>query len=194
MVAILMAQWGCANTEPTKFYVLNSLKSTASEVKTQKNTAPVVLGIGPLKLPEYLDQPQILTSSGGNELEYSEFHHWAEPLKDNFSRVLGENLSVLIPTNQIHLFPWRRSAGVNYHLEFNVIDFQGNLGGDSILNVRWALYGKEGGKALVLKKSTYSQSTSGEGFEAMVLGMNLTLEQFSRDIVKSIRPLLPPAK
>lgn len=192
MIALLIWQWGCAHTESAKFYVLNSLTGSHSETKTEEIRPKAVLGIGPINLPEYLDRPQIMTRTGGNELEYTEFHQWAEPLKDNFARVLGENLSVLIETNQIHQFPWRRSAEIDYQLKVDVINFDGNLEGDSVLTVRWTLYGKDPDKALILKKSTFRQTTSGKDFEAMVSALNQTLEQFSRVVEKAIHSLASP--
>lgn len=192
VIVLLVGQWGCAHTESAKFYILNSMAGTPSEIQTEENKLKVVLGIGPIKLPEYLDRPQIMSRTGGNELEYTEFHQWAEPLKDNFARVLGENLSVLIPTNQIYLFPWRRSAGIDYQLEVDVISFEGSLEGDSVLTVRWTLYGKDRDKALILEKSTFKQTATGKDYEAMVSALNQTLEQFSRVIEKAIHSFISP--
>jgi len=192
VTALLIWQWGCAHTESAKFYVLNSLTAADSEIRKEENHAKVVLGIGPINLPEYLDRPQIMSRTGGNELEYTEFHRWAEPLKDNFARVLGENLSVLIDTNRIYQFPWRRSVGIDYQLEVDVINFEGSLGGDSFLTVRWTLYGKDRGKALILKKSTFKQTATGKDYEAMVSALNQSLDQFSRVVEKAIQSLMSP--
>jgi len=123
---------------------------------------------------------------------FSLFHQWAEPLKDNFSRVLGENLSVLIDTNRIYKFPWRRSAEIDYQLKVDVINFDGNLEGDSVLTVRWTLYGKDREKPLILEKSTFKQTTTGKNYEAMVSALNQTLEQFSRVVEKALDSLISP--
>lgn len=192
VIALLIWQWGCAHTESAKFYVLNSLPPSDSEIRTEEKRTNVVLGIGPINFPEYLDRPQIMTRTGGNELDYTEFHQWAEPLKDNFSRVLGENLSVLIDTNRIYKFPWRRSAEIDYQLKVDVINFDGNLEGDSVLTVRWTLYGKDRDKPLILEKSTFKQTTTGKDYEAMVSALNQILEQFSRVVEKALHSLISP--
>jgi len=191
-VVLLIWQWSCAHTESARFYVLNSLPGVHSENTMKENPAKVVLGIGPIKLPEYLDRPQIMSRSGGNELEYTEFHQWAEPLKDNFARVLGENLSVLIPTNRIYFFPWKRSAGIDFQLEVDVIRFEGSLEGDSFFTVRWTLYGKDRSQPLLLEKSTFRQTPAGKDYEAMVSALNQTLEQFSRVVAKAIHSFISP--
>ena len=190
ILIVLLLQFGCAHSQSAKFYVLNSLTDSPMENKTERFPNTIVLGIGPINLPEYLDRPQIMTRTGGNELKYTEFHQWAEPLKDNFARVLGENLSVLIDTNRIHQFPWRRSADIDYQLKVDVINFDGNLEGDSVLNVRWSLHGKDGGKALVIQKSAFKQAPTGRDYQAMVSAMNKTLEQFSRVVEDAIHSLM----
>jgi uncharacterized lipoprotein YmbA len=192
ITALLILPGGCAHTESAKFYVLNSLTGSNAVIKPEAGHNKLTLGIGPINLPEYLDRPQIMTRTGGNELEYTEFHQWAEPLKDNFARVLGENLSVLMDTNRIHQFPWRRSAEIDYQLTVDVINFDGNLEGNSVLTVRWTLYGKDRDKALILQKSTFKQAATGKDYQAMVSALNKTLEQFSRDVENAIHSLISP--
>ena len=192
VTVLLVWQWGCGHTESAKFYVLNSLTGSSAEIKTVESHTKLVLGIGPINLPEYLDRPQIMIRTGGNELEFTEFHQWAEPLKDNFARVLGENLSVLLDTNRIHQFPWRRSAEIDYQLKVDVINFDGNLEGESVLTVRWTLYGKGPEKVLFQKKSTFKQAATGKDYGAMVSALNKTLEQFCGVVEKTIHSLITP--
>ncbi len=47
-----------------------------------------------------------MTRVGGNALRLAEFDQWAAPLGDNFTRVLAENLVMLIPTERVAIFPW----------------------------------------------------------------------------------------
>ena len=192
ILVLLFYAFGCAaHTDPSRFYVLNAI--TDPQPAGPGERTGVVLGIGPIQLPEYLDRPQIMTRNSENELEYTEFHHWAEPLKDNFSRVLGENLSVLVPTNRIFYFPWRRSAGINFHVAVDVIRFEGTLGGNSLLTVRWTLYGmdeREREQVLAMKKSTFQAAAQGEDYNATVAALNQTLEQFSREVSQTLRAAL----
>ncbi len=188
----LILALGCAHTELSRFYVLNALPASAIHKEARDD---VVLGIGPIAMPEYLDRPQILTRTEGNELDYTEFHQWAEPLKDNFSRVLGENLSVLVPTNRIFLFPWRRASKVNHKVAADVIQFEGALGGTSTLAVRWTLYRIDGNvkeTVLAMKKSVYQAQAAGADYNATVSALNETLEAFSREVALTLRTHIPP--
>ncbi|UCC31474.1 MAG: membrane integrity-associated transporter subunit PqiC [Phycisphaerales bacterium] len=44
--------------------------------------------------------------TSGHRLTLAEFDRWAEPLAFGFSRVLAENLSALLLTDRVLLFPW----------------------------------------------------------------------------------------
>ena len=197
LCALLVLALGCAHTEQSRFYVLNSLAASGAQNAERQD---VVLGIGPIKMPEYLDRPQIMTRTEGNELDYTEFHKWAEPLKDNFSRVLGENLSTLIPTNRIFFFPWRRAAQVNHKIAADVIRFEGALGGVSTLSVRWTLYriddkGRENG-ARHEKIRVRSRQATGPDYNSTVSALNQNLEAFSREVAAGacaliLQPLHP---
>ena len=64
------------------------------------------LGIGPIKFPGYLDRQEIVVRSAQNRLMFLSTDRWAEPLQENFSRVLSENLALLLDTDLIIIYPW----------------------------------------------------------------------------------------
>jgi uncharacterized lipoprotein YmbA len=148
------------------------------------------IGIGPINLPEYLDRPQIVTRIGENEHQLDEFNQWAESLTFSIARVLGENLSILLATDNIFLFPWRGSTQIDYQVKVGVIRFTGTPGGNAVLDVLWTIYKGNDAKELIdMKKSSFSQSTGGEGYEALVSAQNKMLEDFSREIAETIKAL-----
>jgi hypothetical protein len=48
-----------------------------------------------------------VTGDTHNELQSDTFSQWAEPLETNFARVLAENLSVLLTTERVAVYPWQ---------------------------------------------------------------------------------------
>ena len=91
---------GCVNLgkgtqQTTKFYVLHSLYSAQEDTQTPKVKSDLVVGVGPVQLPQYVNRPQIVTRTGRNELEVAPFARWGEPLEENYSRVLAENLTTI---------------------------------------------------------------------------------------------------
>jgi len=189
-IATLVLLSGClGRSQPTKFYLLQSIpRPQTGEMVTAKEGLRI--GIGPIQIPEYLDRPQIVTRIGENEHQLDEFNQWAENLTFSIARVLGENLSILLSTDNIFLFPWRGSTQLDYQVKVGVIRFSGTPGGNAVLDVLWTIYrGNDAKELLDMKKSSFSRSTGGEGYEALVSAQNKMLEDFSREIAGAITAL-----
>jgi uncharacterized protein len=178
---------GCAGTSaPSKFYLLNSIDGAGTEQKIEGPGA-VSIGIGPIKFPQYLDRPQIVTRMGRNELKLGEFHRWGEPLKDNFSRVLMENLSKLLSTNRVFILPWGTSIPVDYRIMIDVARFDSEMDGKSILNARWVVFSLKDDKVVELRASSFQESASGNTYEARVEAMSKTMADLSREMADVIK-------
>jgi uncharacterized protein len=184
--AFLVILGGCAHTDPARFYVLHSLSSSETDKQVIATVHDVPIVIGPIELREHLDRPQIVTRVSSNELKISEFDQWAESLKNNISRVLAENISILLSTEDVFVYPWRRSELIEYQVVMEVIRFDGILGGNVVLDTHWAILTGDEGKMLLVKKSSYSRPTGGENYQALVAAKSQTLADFSRDIAQAI--------
>ena len=191
----LIALGGCAGTQPTRFYVLSSLpRSETNQAESVKGG--VAVGIRPVAFPKYLDRPQIVTRAGRNQLDIAEFDQWAEPLKNNFGNVIAENLSILVPTNRIAVFPWTKSTPIDYQVSVEVTRFEASAGEDCLLTARWSIMGKNGKKLILRRKSKFNEPLAGGGdpggrqdFKATVSAMNRALESLSREIADAIKGL-----
>ncbi len=185
---LLMVLAGCAaGTESARFYTLTPVTGSDTEGLSEKVGQDVSVGVGPIKIPGYLDRPQIVTSSNRNKIKMAEFDRWAGPLKDSFARVLSENLSILLSTDRVFLFPWRGSIPIDYHIGVEVIQFDGELGGNASVTVRWAIFGGNDKKMLAMKKSSFSEPAGAQGYEALVAAQSRALGRLSRDIAVAIK-------
>src|SRR5512147_2950173 len=153
---------GCASTPPTRFFVLSS-SPNFEKVGNREGERCFAIGIGPVKLPEYLNQPEIVTRMTQNELRLDEFAKWAEPLEDNISRALAENLSSLLCTQSIAIFPWKGGTPIDYRIDVHVIQMDGMLGKSVLLDVSWSITDGTDRKKLprMTKRSTYREPTGG---------------------------------
>jgi hypothetical protein len=148
--------------------------------------------VGPITLPKYLDRPQIVTRVSPNQLTLGEFDRWAEPLQDNVSRVLAENLALLIPTDQILVQAWPRSATLDYQVQVEVLHFDGWLGGESALIARYSVLDRTE-RALFNRMVHLQAPTGGRDYEAMVVALNQMLDTLSRDLAVAIQRLVSRA-
>ena len=187
IVALLMHLAGCASSAPTRFYVLSPLPGAKAESQTLKDEGCIAIGIGPVELPAYLDRPQIVTRVSENELNLAEFDKWAEPLKDNFSRVLVENLSTLLCADAISIFPWKGPTPIDYQVEVTVIRMDGNVGGNASLVARWAIFRENDRKMLLTRQSSFSRLLSSQGYKALVSAQSRAIADLSREIAEAIK-------
>lgn len=116
----------------------------------------------------------------------SEFSRWAEPLDDSFAEVLSENLSRLIPTDRVVVYPWPARTEIDLKVEVEVTRFAGQPGGNVALAARWRLAQGNGSEVLPLRLSSYSETIGARSTEALVAAMSRALGSLSRDIASAI--------
>jgi uncharacterized protein len=186
LIGSLLGLGACAGT-PSRFYLLTPLSPSETNPATPAAQGPVI-GVGPVTLPKYLDRPQIVTRISRHQLALGEFDRWAEPLQDNVTRVLAENLARLVPTDHILLQTWPRPADLDYQVKVEVLDFDGGLGAESVLLALWSLLdGAE--RPLMTQRASLHTAVGGRDYEALVQAMNQMLDALSRDIAAAIQRL-----
>jgi uncharacterized lipoprotein YmbA len=187
LVAFLLA--GCSSTPPTRFYKLNSLPGGQQENPAALPGEDIAIGVGPVELPEFLDRPQIVTRKSQNQLEIAEFHRWAASFPRDFSRVLAKNISTLLPTDRVAVYPWEDSFSPTYQVKLDVEQFDGRLGEQVFLRLIWSLVGQEGMKELVVRKTLIEEPVLTNDYEGLVAAQSNALATLSREIVEEIRKL-----
>ena len=186
-VAFLLA--GCGSTPLTQFYKLSFLPSAQQENPAASPGENIAIGVGPVELPEYLDRPQIVTRKSENQLEISEFHRWAGSLPQGFSRVLAKNISNLLPTDRVAVFPWEGNFSPTYQVKVEVEQFDGQVGKQVSLRVNWSLVGQEGNKELAVRKSFIEEPVPTKDYDGLVAAESNALATLSREVVEEIRGL-----
>jgi uncharacterized lipoprotein YmbA len=177
---------GCGTSQPSHFYLLQALSPASGSSLTETKQSSLSLGLGPLTFPQYLGRPQIVTKVSAHEVKLAEFHKWAEPLSENTSHVLAENLSALLSTDRIVPYPWKRSIAPDYQLSLAFIQFDGTQSQEAVLKVRWTLVKDDGKTVLQEKTSQFSESLRGPDYEDLVEAMSRMLASFSQEIADAI--------
>ncbi len=180
---------GCASSPPTRFYTLSSLQKEGKELRESGSGQNLVIGVGPIKFPEYLDRQEIVTRSSSNKITLSDFDLWAGSLAEDFNQVLAENLSVLLSQGNVIIYPRLRPGLAKYQITLDVIRFDGILGGDVSLIARWAILEGKERRVVSLRKSAIIEPSGGKGYEAMVAANSRALEKLSHEIADAIMTL-----
>ena len=64
--------FGEGTQTPTKFYVLHSLQSSEETSQAIAKLPDVAIGVGPVRIPQYLERPQIVRRASQNQLGMAE--------------------------------------------------------------------------------------------------------------------------
>ncbi len=188
VLGMLLGASGClglsAGRSPaTRFYVLTPQMNLAAAPQGQAGAS---LAVGPVTLPGYLDRPQIVTRSGGDQVQFAEFDRWAEPLPDSVPRVFTEDLALALPAMSVARGPVPAGASGQYQLAVSISRFDGKLGGDVILEARWNLTGPEH-QAQAARFTRIVERTGGPGYDALVAAMGRALGKLAQDTATAIR-------
>ncbi len=187
--AMLVIVVGCGTTAPSRFYILQSMTADAARTEAGRVERDIAVGVGPVELSRHLDRPQIVIRAEGNEVSFAEFDRWAEPLNENISRVLSENLSILLSTDRVSEFPWKSSTLIDYRVEATLQRFDVSPEGNTTLIANWTILEGKGTQVLLKRRSVIRSSATGQGYKAKVLAMNSTLSDLSREIAAAIKGL-----
>jgi hypothetical protein len=121
-----------------------------------------------------------------NRFDLSENDRWAEPLDENLTRVLAQNLSVLLRTDRIVVYPWPMDKKPDYRVEIQVLRFESNSAGEGQLSARWVVIDETGKEAPNLKESRLTRAAKEKSTDGAVAALSETVADLSREIAQTV--------
>ncbi len=183
-VTLLLA--GCASSPSARFYTLTPLERQEAKYSSQEAANPISVSIAPVEIPDYLDRPQIVTRDGRNELRLAEFDLWAGSLRDNITAVLAENLSTLLGSDRVSVYPRMHGEKADYSVTMRVLRLDCAPGDRVLLKVQWTVFAGQERKDVATRMTTFAESLSDSRYETMVATVSHALAQVSREIAREI--------
>ena len=184
LYALLLTAAGCANTPPSRFYMLEPISQATQPPPA--DAAGLSIGVGPAQIPEYLDRPQLVTRSESNTLELDEFHRWGGSLSSDLLRVVAQNLSVLTGSDSVFVYPWEEPIDPKYRIHLSILGLDGSLGGDVVLDTQWVVASRDRRENLASGRSVIREPTRGMSYQDLVAAQSRTLGTLSREIADEI--------
>ena len=186
---------GCATeSKPIRFYVLSSLDAPSASDTKPKKGAPTI-GVGPVSLPDYLKRPEIVTRPSANKLEVAALDHWGGKLDNNVANVLADNLVILLSTDKIAPYPWRRNDRIDYQVRVLLTRFEQGPDGAVELHARWGIFGgRRTEKLLIAERVRIRTDVGATGYEATAQAMSKALAELSRVIADALGKVLGKAR
>ncbi len=188
-----LALAGCLGgpSAPTNFYMLSALSPSQTGTAAATAEGRIRIGLVTVVVPEYLNRNEIVVNLDNTVYQLAEFNQWAEPLNDNLTRVLEENLTNLLRNDLMDVFLASDSSiPPDYRLEVDVLSLDGNLGDQVTLVVQLALLAGEEDDLILMQRSEYQEPVADNTYKGLVLAKSRTVEKLSRDIAAAVKKAL----
>ena len=172
---------GCSSPM-SRFYTLSAANAPAAASST------LSIVVGPVSVPAVVDRPQIVVTTGPNQVRPEEFNRWASPLQNNISRVVAENLVAVLGTPRVILFSQTLGGDVDYRAVIEVQRFESIPGEAATLDAVWTVSRTKDGKSQT-GRTTVREATSDKGYDALAAAHSRGLARLSREIADSVLTL-----
>jgi uncharacterized protein len=185
---LLSGCFGVNPVTPTRLYILNPVEYEIPLVNGMESLPLLSVEIASLRLPQYLEKPQIITRSHQNQLTMAEYHQWGGNLRKNMTRVLAQNISRLLATPNVTIPPFRASPPPDIRVDVEVMQFEADDKGQVKFSAQWRLSRGKNGKPLTTRITEIKSQVPGGGsdFDPIVLAMGKLLGDFSHIMAREI--------
>jgi uncharacterized lipoprotein YmbA len=173
---------GCASS-PSHFYTLNPTSAVTPASGAASSTLIII--VGSVTIPAIVDMPQIVVSTGANQVSADQFHLWASPLRNNIALVVCANLAALLGTPNVSSI---LRVDADYRVEIDVQIFQSAPGDAAILSAIWTVRRVKDGKTQTGRTQVREPSLE-KSYQALAAAHSRALNQLSLEIADEIRVL-----
>jgi uncharacterized protein len=176
-----LALVACGSSPKERYYTL-----TAESSAPLTGTSALSIAVGPVSVPEAVDQPQIVAQIAANQVAMYEYQRWASPLRSEIARVIATNLAQELGTPRVWSYAQTALTNPDLRVLVDIQRFESVLGEAVTIDALWTIRPAAGG-APKTGRSSVRQATAGEGFDALAAAHSRALARVSQDIAAAIR-------
>ena len=186
-LAVIPLLVACGSSPPVNYY---SLEIFESDFRRDADGA-LLIGVGPLRTPDYLTRSRIVTRGENGEVFIDDFNRWAEPVDEAVYRIVSLSLDTLLEKAVVIGYPYAYAADIDYQLLGRIDGFGADQDGRVVLRVQWAVTTPNGDVLVSPKRALYeARANPGRDYPSIARAMSDTLQQFSRDVAAEIESAL----
>jgi len=172
---------GCGTTPDPAFYTLGAPEPAPA------GTSAVSVMVGPVTLPDVIDRPQLVTSSGNNRVELHEFHRWAQPLRSEIPRVVAAQLGRQLGTANTGVSSDVAISDPDYRALIDIQRFEFRRGETATVDALWTVRSRSG--ATRTGHTLAEEHVADASYDALIAAQRRALGAVSQDIAKAIQAL-----
>jgi len=176
---------GCLGRSPgVEHFVLGS--AAGESVATAETRSDLAIVVGPVRLPPYLDRPQLARLESGGEIELDEFTRWLGGFEDNFLRALALDVASRTGSIKVTTHPSKAPFPADVHIKLHIDDLVSVDGAALRVRIRWALVraGAESPATLFSMESSIPLTSSSN--RSIVVAYDAAVTELGRRIVAAL--------
>ena len=189
VLLLTLAACGAFISTPTTFYTLTTLVPEEVDTAALGAAKRMTVSIGPVEIADYLSRPEIVVRSSANTLKIAPTERWGGSLRNNVSRILIDNLALLLGPTGYRIVSWETPVPADYRMAFSVSRFERNESGKVILEAEWQLFGEGETQVVAIGSSRVVEVVTGDNYSATVDAMGRALAVLSRELAARIQAL-----
>ena len=178
LLATVLCVTGCGGKD--QYYRLS-----AAGPATTKTTG-IAVGIGPLRLPTYVDRAELVFQSGPNQFEIPAKVRWAGALQDNFGQVLATDIGRRLGSGNVVANPAPGDMRFRYRVSVAVRQFHAISGQGAILEATWRVENAETRQVLRNGGGTFNAPINGDGYAPVVAAESDLVDQLGAAISRML--------
>lgn len=149
------------------------------------SAAPVSVFVGPVTVPESVDRLPMVLRTSANQVEISDAHRWAEPLKSAIPRVLAETLMRELATPDVRSTRAGASLDADFRVAVEVQRFDSSLEQGATVDALWSVIPRQG-KART-GRSTVNEPATPRDPAGVAAAHSRALERVGREIAAAMK-------
>lgn len=184
-LVLILALSACVGTSiPSKFYSLQGINRVETIPVSQTK---LTIGIEEVKIPDYLDKPQIVTFKDNSvEMGFSEVNRWSEALSTMMQRTIANDMSAYLPQAIVKARNLSRE-NFDYVIFVEVDKFDGAFDDKVQLKAWWYALNRDN-KIVVRERAEFSLP-AGDNYDELVRAESRLVAELSQQIAQKAAKL-----
>jgi uncharacterized lipoprotein YmbA len=184
----------CACGTPPReyFYTLQPVTLPSADEAGKRN-ADLRVAVGPVKVPEIFDRPELVIRASSNRVELLEQHRWAQSLQTAIAHVLATELAGYLGGAQVSSYGDYASRNADYRILIDVERFDAIPAEAVTVKLVWSIRATEGNAAQT-GSATASELVHGGAVEDLVAAYDRAIASISVEIGRDLLALRAAAR
>ena len=180
-LVLLLSLVGCMSSPKSTYYTLSPVPIPQEPARNK-----IRIMVGPVALPDLLDQPKLVVHNSGNEVKMHEYDRWAGSLKNDVGRVVAAKLALDLNTSTVWSFSQSTQIDFDYQVLIDVQNLDSRVDDSVLLDMLWTIKPKDTKRKPITGRSLVRETVDGSSMDALVAAQSRAFAVASADIARAI--------